>query len=130
MIFYESNGLVVAWDDATRCTVLRLERYAEGEELRKAIDSTLKLLEKRGANKLLTDSREMKVIRQEDQRWVDEDWLPRARVAGLAYNALVMPKSAIAWLTVDAMVKKVPVGEVEFGYFSDIEEAKSWLRSK
>jgi hypothetical protein len=130
MIFYQSKNLVVTWDDSIRCAVLQLDRYVAGEEFRKAADSTLNLLERRHACKLLTNSSEMRVLPQDDQRWVDEDWRPRATAAGLRYNAVVIPKNAIAQLTVETMMKKVPAGAIELAYFSDIEEAKSWLRFK
>jgi hypothetical protein len=130
MIFYQSKNLVVTWDDSIRCAVLQLDRYVAGEEFRKAADSTLKLLERRHACKLLTNSSDMKALPQEDQRWVDEDWRPRATAAGLRYNAVVIPKSPTAQLTVENMMKRVPAGVIEFAYFSDIEEAKAWLHSK
>jgi hypothetical protein len=130
MIFHQTKNLLVTWDDSIRCSVLQLNRYVEGEEFRKAADSALRLLERKSACKLLTNSLEMKALPQEDQLWVDEDWRPRATAAGLLYNAVVIPKSPIAQLTVDTMMKRVPVGVIEFAYFSDIEEAKSWLRSK
>lgn len=130
MIFYQSKNLVVTWDDTIKCAVLQLERYVEGDEFRKAADVTLNLLERRQACKLLTNSSEMRVLPQDDQRWVDEDWRPRATEAGLRYNAVVAPKNAIAQLTVENMMKKVPAGAIELAYFSDVEEARSWLRSK
>jgi hypothetical protein len=130
MIFYQSKNLVVTWDDTIKCAVLQIERYVEGDEFRKAADVTLNLLERRQARKLLTNSSEMKVLPQDDQRWVDEDWRPRATAAGLRYNAVVAPKNAIAQLTVENMMKKVPAGAIELAYFSDVEEARSWLRSK
>lgn len=130
MIFYQGKNIQVSWDDMIKSVILQVDRYVEGDEFRRAADSTVRLLERRSGCKLLTNSREMKALPQDDQRWVDEDWRPRAMAVGLRYNAIVIPKSSIAQMTVDSMAKKLPPGVVEFAYFSDMEEAKAWLHSK
>jgi len=129
MIFYECPGAVVSWDDAIKCVVLRFDGFIDGEDLRNAALSVLKLLKRHGARKVLTDSREMKALTQEDQRWIDVEWQGKARGVGLAYDAVVLPKSAVAKMSVAAVLKKMP-GTIEFAHFSSPEQAKEWLRSK
>jgi hypothetical protein len=130
MVFYECPGAVVAWDENMKCVELRFRGYIEGDDLRAAALSVLKLLEMHRASKVLTDTRDLKALTQEDQRWIDVEWTQKAKSTGLAYDAVVLPKSAVAKLSVAAVMKKIPVNQVEFAYFASVEEAKAWLRSK
>ncbi|HZF56493.1 MAG TPA: STAS/SEC14 domain-containing protein [Polyangiaceae bacterium] len=129
MNFFECSGAVVSWDPAVKCVVLRFRGYIEGDDLRNASLSVLKLLEMHRANKVLTDSRDMHALTQEDQRWLDVEWKAKATATGVAYNALVLPKSTIAKLTVNAVMKKIP-NEIQIAYFSTPEEANKWLSSR
>jgi hypothetical protein len=130
MAFYECPGAVVSWNEDIKCVELRFRGYIEGDDLRAAALSVLKLLEMHRACKVLTDSRDLKALTQEDQRWIDVEWTQKAKSTGLAYDALVLPKSAVAKLSVNAVMKKMPAKQIEFAYFASIEEAKSWLRSR
>lgn len=130
MVYYESPGIAVLWDDAAACVVLQVRGYIEGEELRRALDSVVRLTAEKRSRALVSDTHNMKAITQEDQLWMDEDWRPRMMAAGLRYNAVVMPTSAIAKMSLAAIVKRVPAGEIEFAYFSTLEEAKAWISSR
>ena len=77
------------------------------------------------SNKLISDTLQMKATTQEDQRWIDEDWRPRARAAGLRRNAVLLPKSVVAQLSLTAITKDIDF--FEFGYFSNLDEAHRWL---
>ena len=130
MAFFECPGAVVTWDEDFKCVELRFRGYIEGEALRKACLSMLELLDSKRGTRLLTDSRELKVLKQDDQRWIDVEWQQRARLTDLAYNAVVLPKSAIGQLSVAAVVKKIPSKLFEIVHFSSIDDAREWLRSK
>ncbi|HLM73357.1 MAG TPA: STAS/SEC14 domain-containing protein [Polyangiaceae bacterium] len=119
----------MTWDADVKCVELRFRGYIEGDELRAAALSVLKLLETHRASKVLTDSRDLRALTQEDQRWIDVEWTQKAKSTGLAYNAVVLPKSAIAKMSVAAVMKKIP-NQIEFAYFASVEEARAWLRSK
>lgn len=130
MAFYECPGAIVTWNDDIKCVEMRFRGYIEGDDFRNASLSVLELMEMKGASKVLTDSRDMKALTQEDQRWIDVEWQQRARTTGLAYNAMVLPKSVVAKLSAAAVLKKIPANQIQVAYFSSVEEAKAWLRSR
>lgn len=130
MIVFEHPGMLVTWDDAIKAVVIEFRDYIEGGDFKAGAYSALNLLEERRAHKVLTDARAMRAVTQEDQRWIDMEWQPKARAAGLTHDAVVMPKSAIAKMSLTAVLKRFPAGAVEFSYFSSIEEAKAWLHAK
>jgi glutathione S-transferase len=115
----------VGWDAASQAVLVRVSGYVEDEALRDFCNKAIELMVSKRSSKLITDSREMKPLTLEDQRWIDEDWRPRAWAAGLRRNAILVPTSAVAKLSVTALVRKFD--EVQFGYFSEMDEARKWL---
>ncbi len=69
----------------------------------------------------------MKVIKQSDRDWADRDWFPRILAAGLTRMALVIAKSGLAQMNVEAIVSRVPGTMLDVGYFATIEEAAEGL---
>lgn len=130
MPFFECPGAVVTWDADAACVILQFRAYIEGDDLRNACLSLLQLLKEKNGCKVLTDSRDLRALTPEDQRWIDVEWQQLAKNSGLTYNALVIPKSAVAKLTVASVMKKVEMEQIEVAYFATAEEAKAWLRSK
>jgi hypothetical protein len=130
MVFFECPGAVVTWDEDVRCVELRFRGFIEGADLRNACLGVLTLLTSKNASKVLTDSRDLRPLRPEDQQWIDVEWQQQAKTTGLAFNALVLPKSAVAKLTVNSVMKKIQVKQIEVAYFASVNEAKDWLRSK
>lgn len=124
----ETVGVTVSWDAPSHAVLIRIYGYVEGETLRSPCNKAIEIMISMRSSRLITDSREMKALRQEDQRWVDDDWRPRVRVAGLRRNAILLPKSVVAKLTVTAIVKKFDA--VQFAYFSELDEARKWLNQQ
>jgi hypothetical protein len=124
----EIAGITVSFDAPSHAVLMRIYDYVEGEPLRQSCDKAIELMISKRSSRIITDTREMKALTQADQRWIDDDWRPRARAAGLRQNAVLVPKSAVAKLTVTAIVKKFD--EVQFGYFSEMDEARRWLNQQ
>ena len=45
----------------------------------------------------------MPVMSPEDQKWVQDVWMPRSLRVGMRYSAVVLPKSALSKLTLRHM---------------------------
>ncbi|HZF51667.1 MAG TPA: hypothetical protein VE093_23595 [Polyangiaceae bacterium] len=118
--------VTVHWDAPSHAVLIRFRGFAEGEILHRPCDAVIDLLISRRSSRLISDSREMKAMTQEDQRWIDEDWRPRARIAGLRLSAVVVPKSVVAQLSLTAIAKKLD--DLQYGYFSELDEARKWLK--
>jgi hypothetical protein len=69
----------------------------------------------------------MKAIQQSDQDWVTREWFPRVIAAGLKRMALVMAKSGVAQMNVEAITGKIPGDKLVIQYFGTVEAAKAWL---
>ena len=130
MIYHNESCVTIRWDAQTGCVVSELKGFAQGEGYRKTLDKGLELLRQRGSKKWLGDMRTGSVMERADLGWVETDWTPRATKAGLKWTALVMPEHVLMKMQMNRLAKTVDQGRsFETTYFTDIEEAKTWLRS-
>jgi hypothetical protein len=79
--------------------------------------------------KIRGDATALPAIDSYDQQWTAEDWLPRARTAGLRSAASKTPVSHVAMLAI-AKVQAAKDIDIKFGSFADIESARNWLVSQ
>jgi hypothetical protein len=135
MAIYETPFAVLDWDKSLNAITLRWKAFAYGEAFQTAINKIVELLVEKNSSKFLNDTTHMRAVGSEDQVWVLENWVPRAKAAGLKWNAIVLPNSQFARNTVTEAVsrgenraKGTPSFEIR--YFETVEEAKEWLKSK
>lgn len=127
-VFYNQPGVaVVTWDPAIGVAHIEWQGWANPTEFAAANDAIITALKRNRGTKSLGDCRNMKVIQQSDQDWVNREWFPKAIAAGLTRMALVVAKSGLAQMIVEDLVSRVPGTKLDVGYFATIEEATTWL---
>jgi stage II sporulation SpoAA-like protein len=127
-VFYNRPGVaIVKWDSACKAAHIEWQGWANPAEFAAANDAIIVALRQRGGSRALGDCREMRVIKQSDQDWVNRDWIPRILAAGLRRMALVIPKSGLALMNVQEIMSRVPGTKLDVAYFATVEEARDWL---
>jgi hypothetical protein len=118
-IYYEpSDGWVVMdWDG-----------YATSAQFREGTELMLKTLLEHGAHKVLADARDMILISQEDQKWLENSFLPRAIDRGFKAVALIKPVSYFNAVAIESVSYKVHKRDFLIRIFDNQEEARDWLR--
>lgn len=109
-------GLVVVW-----------KRYGTSLQFRFALEILLQMLRAIGGRKILGDDTDLPTIRPEDQKWVLEQWLPRARGAGFKVAATKKPISPAGWRAVSAI--HAAAEGVTVRSFDDLSKARRWLQT-
>lgn len=130
MLFYESPELRIDWDESGKCVVMEWKGFVTGNSFRDAVDKGLELLIEKRGDKWLADLSKMGVISQEDQKWADEDWFPRAVKAGIRYMAMIRPQKIISQMSVRNVINQIGDLKIETEYFEKPEDAKAWLRTR
>ena len=124
-----AHGCTVSYDEDVPCVVMTWTEYRPGAAFRAANEAVLaRILEER-ATRVLGDIEAVQITDDHDQRWLAEDWLPRAAAAGLRHAALVTPAFEIDHAPVRLIGEALPPG-LELEYFDDAEAARAWLRSR
>jgi hypothetical protein len=117
----------VRWISAGRWVLVEWKEWANSPEYREVHETVLIALLENRASKNLIDATNARVVSEDDQRWLIEDWMPRAVAGGRRWTAVVMPNRALA-RTISENIDKHPrpnVTKVE--YFQTVEEAAACL---
>ncbi len=97
-------------------------------QLRFIHEVMLQMLERYKASKILGDDSELPIIHAEDQKWITEDWLPRAKAAGLKAAAAKVPFSFFGKVSIGIVQSRL-AREIAIKAFPNIHQARMWLRS-
>ncbi|MEA4895112.1 MAG: STAS/SEC14 domain-containing protein [Oscillospiraceae bacterium] len=130
MIYYQQPFAEIEYDQVNQVVIVTYKSYMTSAQLREVFNKGLECVEKYKATKMLADSRNFVTIRQEDQEWINNDYMPRAVKTTIKKFASVLPenmiqKQVLAKMRTDA-VKKVPTGS-QGQSFASIQEAMNWL---
>jgi hypothetical protein len=128
MLFFESRVASVIWNADLEAVELRWKMFAKGEEFKEALNQGLELVRQKKAAHWLGDTSDMSAIPLEDQEWVNTNWFPRAISSGIKRMAVIVPKSAIAKMSVQNIVSRFNTLEVH--NFGEKSEAAQWLKSQ
>lgn len=96
------------------------------ENFRNALEVIVDLLKKHNLQKWLADLREMKGSWDFNRNWMVDELMPKARKAGLKYEAIVVPKQIFSKLSTVETISLLEGYEIR--QFDDIEKAKTWLK--
>jgi hypothetical protein len=115
-------------DKSVPCVMVVWKRYVTSAQLRFVHEHILRLLIKHKMRAVLGDDTVLPTIHADDQRWIVEDWMPRAQAAGLKACASKRPLSYFGKLAIHRVHSVAPDG-VELRSFERIEDARGWLQS-
>ena len=125
--FNRPGVAVVTWDATSHAVYIEWQGWADSTEFAALLDAGLRALIENHGSRWLNDSRKMKVIKQSDQDWMDQKFFPRAQAAGLRRVAIVIPKSGLAMMNVEAVAARIPDTQLTVEYFATVEGAREWL---
>jgi hypothetical protein len=129
MVHWDSPYLTIHWDPGTKCVHLEWKGFVHGEKGRTGLNMGLDFFKTKATDRWLADTRQLKVVPEEDLKWINEDWFPRAIAAGVRRMALVVPESVLAKMSIRRLMSKVKDEDIETAYFGSVEDAKTWLRT-
>jgi hypothetical protein len=134
MAIYDKPQATVDWDETLGAVILRWKGFAIDEMLREPMEKALELVVSKNALKFFGDTTKLRILKPEDQEWINTNWIPRINQAGVKWVAIVMPSSEYARATVresNNNVQSTPHGVfVEIRPFEQLEEAQKWLKDK
>lgn len=100
-----------------------------GAGLRDALNAGVELLRQRGANKWLSDNRQVPPLSDADTEWINNTWIHNAVNAGWKYWALVVPSDVKAQMNLNDIVQQFYSMDVRIMVFTDPNEAMDWLET-
>ena len=115
---YEADGFVrLTWSSAP---VL-------DDQLQSLYAHTLQALRHHGTGKLLTDQRQRQPLPEVAQRWIAEQWIPRARVECAYSHCAIVESSQLVSRVAARAVGSSQSSPLTFQYFEQEADARHWL---
>lgn len=116
------------YDETIRCITIVWRRYPTSAQLRFVHEAMIQMLVQYNTNKILGDDSDLPIIHAEDQKWISEDWLPRAKAAGLKAAAANVPSAFFGKLSIGIVQSRL-AKEIAIRAFPNIHQARTWLRT-
>ncbi|XXX79461.1 hypothetical protein WMF30_11865 [Sorangium sp. So ce134] len=129
MIHVDERWVTVSWEAEIQAVLVEWKGFAASKDLRTALDAALDLVHRKKATRCLGDCLRAGPTSQDDQRWANESWLPRMVAQGVRRIAYVMPRSAIARMSLTRTVTRFEGRDLLQAQFDGIAEARAWLIS-
>jgi hypothetical protein len=98
-----------------------------GKYLREQLTKGVELLKEHDAHKWLSDNHLFNSLPDEDNKWINDVWLPQAIEAGWRFWALVVPKEDLGRMNMIQFVNSFAQMGVFVRVFVDPDEAMDWL---
>lgn len=116
----------LTYDEKATCIAFVWRKYPTSMQFRFVHEIALRMLDEHKSGKILGDDRELPIIHAEDQRWVLEDWMPRARAVGLKAVAATASRSFFGKLSIGS-VHAAASRDLAIRQFLHLAEAREWL---
>lgn len=130
MVHFDKPFLTIYWDNSIACVIMEWKKFVAGNDFRTGLDTGLQLIIDKRSTKWLADLRNLGVVAQEDQEWSNNNWFPRALIAGITHMAIVQPANIISKWSVDRILEKVANTNLTIHYFDDLDKARQWLNEQ
>ena len=116
------------WDRAHHCVVSVWKGFANSAEFRAVLGTGLQAIRERHALGYVSDTRKLRVIVHEDQKWANETLIPLMGAAGLKRLAMVTAESGLGKVTVEEIVKMVDNRPLLMRTFDSMPAAMRWIK--
>ena len=126
-VYLDAPYALICWDRDGPWVYVKWRAWANSTEYRAAQELVILALRENHESRNLIDSAEARVVGSEDQKWLVEDWMPRAIAAGRRWTAIVLPTSALGRTIAENIDKNPRSGLVKVEYFETVKDAASWL---
>ena len=126
-VYLDTPYVLVSWDGDGPWVCVKWKAWANSSEFRAAQEVLLLAVRENRASRVLIDSTDRKVIAEEDQKWLVENWMPRAAAAGRRWTAIVMPTSALGRTIAENIDNHGRSKRNMIEHFETVEDAAAWL---
>lgn len=108
----------------------RMHQMPDSTAFRELLSAGANVVERHRAPKWLSDDRNNTLLREQDEEWADQEWLPRVVNGGFKYWAIVLPTAAIGKLNMRRLAAQHAAHGITSAVLGTPEAAFSWLKAQ
>jgi len=125
---YEDKVVRISVEDKLKCVILTWLEVPTSAEFRDSLTTGLEVVKHFRLSRWIGDVRNLGAIEETDQHWSTNIWFPLALNAGINKMAIILSDDLFNQLSVEEIMHRVSSPHLVSHYFSDQEEALSWIR--
>jgi hypothetical protein len=125
-VYVDEPWLFMRWDPAHRCVHSEWRGFANSAEFRAGVMKGVEAIRQHHAKGYVSDTRKVKVIVHEDQKWANEVVMPLMVKAGLVRMAVVIADAGLGKVTVEETLRMVDNKGLLIRTFQTVTEAMKW----
>lgn len=100
-VYLDEPYLSIRWDGVNNLVHAEWRTFANSAEFRTGLSKGIEAIRDHRAAAYISDSRKVKVIVHDDQKWLKDTWLPLALAGGLKRIAFVTADTGLGKLCVE-----------------------------
>lgn len=128
-LYYENEHIRLRYDEELQLGVSEWKGFVSSNELRTTALRSLEFVNTHGITRWLSDRRKMKAIRQQDQQWTVEEFIPKALGSPLRRIATVVSEDMFNNMAIEQILKRSGgLGSIALRDFDNAPAAMEWLR--
>jgi hypothetical protein len=116
----------VQFDAEVPCITVIWKRPFTSAQLRFVGERLIDMIRQHKVSKILGDDTALPLIDADDQKWLAENWIPRAAAAGLRVAANKSPEAYFGRLAIERI--KEAQRQLTIRSFEQFEQARGWLK--
>lgn len=125
---FDNSICQLCFDEDARCIQVVWRKYATSAQLRYIHEIILLMLDQYKVDRILGDDSDLPIVHAEDQQWIVDEWLPRARLKGLRAVATTVSMTFFGRLSIRSVQSRL-AREIQVQNFGSVHTARSWLKA-
>ena len=126
-VYVDEPWLYLHWDSTHNCVISEWRAFANSTEFRAGVMKGLKAVRERHATAYVSDTRKVKVVVPEDQKWANEVVVPLMSAAGLKRMGVVTAEAGLGKVSVEEVLRKVDDQSLLVRTFDSMPAALGWV---
>ncbi|WP_162054425.1 STAS/SEC14 domain-containing protein [Pontibacter pamirensis] len=128
-VYFENEHICLRYDEELQLGIGQWKGFVSSNELRAMALHTLEFANTHGITRWLSDRRKMRAIRQQDQQWTVEEFIPKVLASPLRRVATIVSEDIFNNMAVEQMLKRSGgLGDISLRDFNNEAEAMEWLK--
>ncbi|MBC5994048.1 hypothetical protein [Pontibacter cellulosilyticus] len=127
-LYFENNIIRIYVDKELHLGIGEWKGFASSNEFRETVLRSLETVNKYKLTRWLADRRNMKAIRQQDQQWTVEEFIPKLLESPLRRMATIVSEDLFNRMAIENMIQRSGgLGNIVLSEFNNTNEALKWL---
>jgi PAS domain S-box-containing protein len=127
--FYRNNAITIAYNDIEKRLDINWNGYQDLITVQHGCLKILEMLDRHKVSSVINDNRDVLGTWSDASDWVGQVWFPMMEKAGLHKFAWIYSLAAFSQLSAKKAAD-LNHGKVQIKFFSDLDEAKSWIQTQ